>query len=75
MITGNTRFARTEPTQLLVDPSTREGQSSGLSHPSAVKCGNLYTVDQRDILATIGRLPASAMAQIDSCLKAALELP
>jgi hypothetical protein len=40
-----------------------------------VKCGNLYTVDQRDILATIGRLPALAMALIDACLKAALELP
>jgi mRNA interferase MazF len=75
MITGNIRYAQTEPTQLLVDPSTHEGQSSGLSYPSAVKCGNLYTVDQRDILATIGRLPASAMAQIDACLKAALELP
>jgi mRNA-degrading endonuclease toxin of MazEF toxin-antitoxin module len=56
-------------------PSTREGQSSGLGYPSAVKCGNLYTVDQRDIVATIGRLPASAMVQIDACLKAALELP
>jgi mRNA-degrading endonuclease toxin of MazEF toxin-antitoxin module len=73
MITGNTRFAGTEPTQLLIDPSTVEGQSSGLSYPSAVKCGNLYTVDQRDILATIGRLPASLMTLIDVCLKAALE--
>jgi len=75
MITGNIRYAETEPTQLLIDPSTRDGQSSGLSYPSAVKCGNLYTVDQRDILTTIGRLPASAMAQIESRLKAALELP
>jgi mRNA interferase MazF len=75
MITGNTRYAQTEPNQLLVDPSTSEGQSSGLSYPSAVKCGNLYTIDQRNILATIGRLTASAMAQIDACLKAALELP
>jgi mRNA interferase MazF len=75
MITGNTRSAQTEPTQLLVDPSTPEGQSSGFSYPSAVKCGNLYTVGRRDILATIGSLPALAMAQIDVCLKAALELP
>ena len=74
MITGNTRHAQTEPTQLLVDPTTLQGQSSGLSYPSAVKCGNLYTIDQRDILATIGTLPASTMAQIDACLRAALNL-
>jgi mRNA-degrading endonuclease toxin of MazEF toxin-antitoxin module len=27
MITGNTRYAQTEPTQLLIDPSTHDGQS------------------------------------------------
>ena len=75
MITGNTRYAQTEPTQLLIDPSTPDGRTSGLSYPSAVKCGNLYTVDQRDILTTMGSLPGTAMAQIDACLKAALELP
>jgi mRNA interferase MazF len=31
MITGNTRYAQTEPTQLLIDPSTHDGQSSGLN--------------------------------------------
>jgi mRNA interferase MazF len=75
MITGNIRYARTEPTQLLIDPSTPDGQSSGLARASAVKYNNLYTVDQRDILATIGSLPAGIMARVDHCLKAALGLP
>ena len=46
MITGNIRLAQTEPTQLLVDPSTPEGQSSGLHGRSAVKCENLFTIQQ-----------------------------
>ena len=74
MVTGNTRYAQTEPTQLLIDPSTPDGKPSGLSYPSAVKCGNLYTIDQRDVIATIGSLPPLLMAQVATCLKAALEL-
>jgi mRNA interferase MazF len=75
MITGSIRLATTEPTQLLIDPATAEGQSSGLAYPSAVKCENLYTVSQQDILRTIGNLPPSLMSRIDDCLKAALGLP
>ncbi|MFH1264651.1 MAG: type II toxin-antitoxin system PemK/MazF family toxin [Planctomycetota bacterium] len=72
MITGNIQRARTEPTQLLVDPSTPEGQSSGLHGPSAVKCENLFTVSQADILRTIGRLSPGLMVKVDACLKASL---
>ena len=75
MITGNVSYAQSEPTQLLVDPSTTAGRSSGLSYVSSVKCSNLYTVDQKHILATIGRLSPSLMSQVDACLKAALGLP
>jgi mRNA interferase MazF len=75
MITGNTRHATTEPTQLLIDPATSEGKASGLAYPSAVKCENIYTISQQDIIRTVGSLPASLMTQVDSCLKAALELP
>jgi mRNA interferase MazF len=75
MITGNIRLAAMEPTQVLIDPSSAEGKSSGLAYPSAVKCENLYTVSQQDILRTLGTLSASLMAQIEDCLKAALGLP
>jgi mRNA-degrading endonuclease toxin of MazEF toxin-antitoxin module len=72
MITGNVDFARSEPAQLLIDPSTPEGKSSGLNYMSAVKFNNLYTIDKRHILATIGSLSPSLRSRIDSCLKAAL---
>ena len=75
MITGNLRRVETEPTQFLIDPSTSEGQSSGLSYASAVKCENLATVAQADILNTFGHLSAKLKNQLDVCLKAALELP
>jgi mRNA interferase MazF len=74
MITGNIQRAGTEPTQLLVDRSTPEGQSSGLHGPSAVKCENLFTILQSHILRTIGRLSPALMAKVDASLKASLGL-
>ena len=74
MITGNTNYAQSEPAQLLVDPSTPDGKSSGLSYVSSVKCSNLYTIDQKHILATIGQLLPSLTARLDVCLKAAIGL-
>jgi mRNA interferase MazF len=64
-----------EPTQFLIDIATPDGQKSGLNQSSAVTCGNLFTVAQTKIRRIIGALSASAMAQIDARLKAALELP
>ena len=75
MITGNLRVVVREPTQFLIDPATPEGQSSGLSYPSAVKCENLATIAQADILKTIGDLSDELKLRLDTCLKAALELP
>jgi mRNA interferase MazF len=64
-----------EPTQLLIDVSTPEGQQSGLNQTSAVTCGNLFTVAQTKVRRVIGSLSPATMTQIDACLKAALELP
>jgi mRNA interferase MazF len=73
MISGRIEHAA-EVTQLLVDPATSEGSSSGLHGPSVVKCCNLFTVAQADIQRIIGRLSDTMMAKVDECLKAALEL-
>ena len=73
MISGNTRFS-SEPAQLLVDPDTPAGKSSGLRGQSVVKCGNLFTALQEDILRFIGHLPDDVMKQVDESLKAALSL-
>ena len=74
MVTGNTKLVGTEPTQFLIDPATPEGASSGLSHPSAVKCENLATIPQTDILDTIGHLSDALKQKLNDCLKAALEI-
>ena len=74
-ITTNLRHVRQEPTQLLIDPGTPEGQSSRLRQPSAVKCENLFTVAKQDIEQTLGHLSDSLLQKLDECLKAALELP
>ena len=74
MITSRTGRAG-EPTQLLVLVSSPEGQGSGLLIDSVVKCANLFTVEQRKILRSLGHLSDQVLAKVDACLKAALGLP
>ena len=73
-ITGNTNRLGKEPTQFLIDPGTSDGVSSGLAHPSSVKCENLYTVSQTRIRRTVGHLSDNLELKLADCLKAALEL-
>ena len=73
MISGNTRHAA-EPTQVLVDPNTTAGASSGLHGPSVVKCLNLHVVRQQDILRIVGQLSNDLCEDVDKALKAALQL-
>ena len=60
------------PTQYFIDISTTEGEQTGLRLDSVVQCEKLITYRQSRILRVIGRLPDSAMQQIDVCLKSAL---
>jgi mRNA interferase MazF len=73
MISGNTRHAG-EATQVLVDPTTSSGKSSGWHGPSVVKCCNLNTIRQQDVLRTIGHLSNELLTNVDSALKSALGL-
>jgi len=73
MITGNTRHVA-ETTQVLVDLTTAEGHSAGLNGPSSIKCGNLFTIAQQDVLRVIGHLSPPLLNQADQALKAALQL-
>jgi mRNA interferase MazF len=75
MVTGNTRLVGREPTQFLIDPATPDGASSGLRFASAVKCENLMTIAQADVLQTLGHLSDVLKQRLNDCLKAALELP
>jgi mRNA interferase MazF len=73
MITSRTHRSG-EPTQVLIDVSTPDGQRTGLHRASVVNCANLFTVEQTKILHTIGKLSAALTQQVDAALKAALEL-
>lgn len=73
-ITSRVRFARTAPTQLLIELASPAGRQSGLLHDSAVFCENLYTVRQDAIVRTIGSLPGDAMMQVNECLVSSLGL-
>ncbi len=71
LITGNISRVH-EPTQLLVDPQTTEGASSGLHGPSAVLCGHLYTMRQSRTATTIGHLADPLMDQVNKSHREAL---
>ena len=75
MITKNITRVGLDPTQLLIDISSPDGQKSGLNMDSAVTCGNLFTVHEDRIKKKIGELSSALMLQINACLKAALEVP
>jgi mRNA-degrading endonuclease toxin of MazEF toxin-antitoxin module len=46
-----------------------------LSLPSAVKCENIATIPQQDLIDTVGHLSDALLQKLDQCLKVALELP
>jgi mRNA interferase MazF len=73
-ITGTTHRGL-EATQFLVDPTTAEGQQSGLRFESVVNCVNLVTLDKSKILGRLGKLPDALMRKVNDALKAVLELP
>jgi mRNA-degrading endonuclease toxin of MazEF toxin-antitoxin module len=73
MISGNIRHAA-EATQVLIDPAGESGLSSGLHGPSVVKCCNLFTVRQQDILRVIGHLSDELLRAVDDGLKSALDI-
>jgi mRNA interferase MazF len=73
MITTNLARAA-EPSHLLIDITTPEGNQSGLLHTSVVNCNTLTTVRQDEVLRRLGSLPAPLMLRIDQCLKATLAI-
>lgn len=73
MVTGNLQ-RRGDPAHLFVDPSTSDGDLSGLRAPSLVSCINLFTIDQKDIIKTLGCLHFILEAELNECIKEALDL-
>ena len=62
--------AASDPTCLLIDISTPEGQATGLDQDSVVTCLFLATIAEDRIGPVIGKLSAAMMQRIDDCLPA-----
>lgn len=71
LITGNLR-RKNDASHVFIDPATES--ASGLSYPSLISCYNLLTFEQANIIQVIGQLSALLRQQLDTSLKAALEL-
>ena len=63
-----------DPAHLFVDVATPEGQATGLLRNSLVSCLNLATLHESRFERIIGELSPGLMAQVEKCLKTALEL-
>jgi mRNA interferase MazF len=73
-ITSRIRYARTEPTQVLVTAASPAGQQAGLLNDSAISCENLYTVRQDTVIRKIGSMPTTVMDHVNDALKVSLEI-
>lgn len=73
-ITGNLAAA-SDPASFFIEVSTPEGKRTGLDQNSVVCCLFLSTVAVAGITNVIGQLSDEMKAQLDACLKAALQLP
>jgi mRNA interferase MazF len=63
-----------EPTQVLIEIRSAEGQQSGLRQDSVVNCVNILTVDKGEVLRKLGTLSAPLRQKVSACLMAALDL-
>ena len=72
-ITGNISRAF-ERTQLLINENHPDWTQSGLRMASVVNAASLFTIDQSQIVHTIGELSFATMAEVDECLRVALGL-
>jgi mRNA-degrading endonuclease toxin of MazEF toxin-antitoxin module len=63
-----------DPTSLLIDVSTPEGQATGLAQNSVIGCLFLATVADHRLGPAIGRLDPSLVQKLNECLKVAMEI-
>lgn len=67
--------AASDPASFFIDVSTPEGKATGLDQNSVVCCLFLSTVAEAGITKVIGKLSDVMKAQLDACLKTAMQLP
>lgn len=72
-VSSNVRRASAD-TQLLIDERHSDWTASGLRHPSAVICSNLYTISRDEVARVIGTLSDTTMQQVNERLPIVLGL-
>jgi len=72
MISGNVKRAD-DPFHVLIDPAMPDGASSGL-HGISLTCMNLYTIDRKNVIRTLGNLSSDATRRLNQALQATLDL-
>jgi mRNA interferase MazF len=67
--------ASADPTSLLIEVTTPDGQATGLAQDSVVTCLHLGTMSADRLGQAIGKLSPLLLQRLGSCLQAALGLP
>ena len=63
-----------EPTEILIQCSSRAGRSAGLRADAVLKCIGITALEQRFIERRLGGLPPNVMEQLDEALAICLGL-
>lgn len=72
-ITSNTSRSA-QPTQVLIDDQHPDWRVSGLHKAPVINCSNIYTVEQRLIARTIGRVSQPTLEQVEAGIRCSLGL-
>lgn len=73
-LTSNTSRATREPTQVVINMNTPEGQSAGLRLDSVIDCTVIATIPKTLLVSKIGVFPQEVMERVDQCLMIALAI-
>ncbi len=73
-LTSNISRSAKEPTQVVVNMNSPEGQQGGLRLDSVIDCTVIATIPKTLLVNKIGSFPQEIMERIDQCLMVALSI-
>lgn len=73
-LTSNTTRAKREPTQVVVEFKTPEGQAAGLRLDSVIDCTVIATIPKTLLVNKIGVFSQEIMEKVDQCLMVAMSI-
>lgn len=73
-LTSNTTRSAKEPTQVVINMNSPEGQQGGLRLDSVIDCTVIATIPKTLLVNKIGSLPQEVMERIDQCLMIAMAI-